>query len=397
MTTPAQRNPISILKLAVTCLIIGVTGYGGPAILGQMKRVFVDRMEWINDEQFLTGLSLSQMLPGATGGNLIGFLGYQARGSWGAIIAPLCFFAPSLMLMTVLSAIYFRFGQVPLAKTIFLGLGAIVVALLFNATLTLGRSAIRDIRAIAVAVAAFLIVQLLHAPILEVVAISGLSGLLIYGRQYRGAASTHEPPPDRCGQQPPRIWWGWIVASAMLVLLLGLTARTEATRLFLSITRVGVLAFGGGFTSIPLFQREAVAVHPWLTTREFLDGIALGQITPGPVLVTATFIGYHVLGVRGALLGSIAIFAPGTLATFVMAHQHGRVKDLWWLQAAVKGIAASFIGVLLSVTVTLAIHSLVDWKTVSLAVAATIVLIAAKKDPVWVILGGTAASILLFR
>ncbi len=385
---------VTLRQLALTSLYIGVTGYGGPAIMGHIKQLFVTRHRWVCEQDFLTGLSLSQMLPGATGVNLITFLGYQLRGAWGAFLAPLCFIFPALVLMTLLSAVYFAYGQVPLAQALFTGLGAVVVGLLVNATVTLGRSAIRDHWGIGIALITFGLVFGVHTSILLVVISSAVLGVLIYRKQPVITPDDEETLPQH------RMSWGfWISMLSVLlvaIVLLTLTRQTLATQLFLAVMRVGVLAFGGGFTSIPLFQHEVITVHGWLTPHTFLDGIALGQITPGPVLITATFIGYRLLGVTGALVGSLAIFTPGAFAMFLLAHQHERVRQLQWLHAIVRGIVAGFIGVLVSVTIQLGLHSLTDWKTVALAIGSVLVLLVAKKDPVWVILGGAILSPFLF-
>jgi len=390
----ATDSPVPLRDIALTALYIGVTGYGGPAIIGHMKQLFVTRRRWVSEEDFLTGLSLSQMLPGATGVNLMTFLGYQLRGAWGAFLAPLGFIFPALVLMTLLSAIYFTYGQVPLAQAMFIGLGAVVVGLLVNATVTLGRSAIRDRWGIVIAVLGFVLVFWLHISILFVVAISAVLGWLVYRKQ--SVAITNGDTPLTVKRTSRGFWVGLVLTLLAVSLILVFTRQTLMTQMFLAIVRVAVLTFGGGFTSIPLFQHEVITVHGWLTTRAFLDGIALGQITPGPVLITATFIGYHLYGVIGALVGSIAIFTPGALAMLLLAHQHERVRQLSWLQAIVRGVVASFIGVLVSVSIQLGLHSLVDVKTVALAIGSVLVLLVAKKDPVWVILGAALLSPFLF-
>lgn len=392
-----ERQPVSLRQLAITSLYIGITGYGGPAIMGNIQQHFVTRHRWVSEHDFLTGLSLSQMLPGATGINLITFMGYQLRGTWGAIIAPLFFIFPAVVLMTILSAVYFTYGQMPLVQALFIGLGAVVVGLLVNATVTLGRTAIRDPWGIGIALVTFGLVFGLHTSILLVVISNAVIGLIIYRKL---PVATPELD-DEClvptmHHTSRGFWIGMLCVFLVAVLLLTLTRQSLLTQLFLSVLRVGVLAFGGGFTSIPLFQHEVINVHQWLTLKTFLDGIALGQVTPGPVLITATFIGYHLLNISGALLGSLAIFLPGAFAMFLLAHQIERVRQLQWLQAMVRGIVAGFIGVLASVTIQLGLHSLTDWKTIALAVGSIVVLLVAKKDPVWVIMGGAILSPFLF-
>ena len=392
---------VPLRQLALASLYIGATGYGGPAIVGHMKRVFVERNRWIDEKLFLTGLGISQLLPGATGANLIGFLGYQVCGGKGALVAPLLFITPAFILMTALSAVYFSCGQLPVIQALFAGLGAVVVALLINATVTLGRSALKDRWSVVLALLSFTAVRFLHVNILLVVLAAAGAGLALYhtkvdlpekARLVRKVGSL----PQR--RAPSR--WRWllplIVAGAVLAGALIMTARFMTVQLILAMAHVGLLTFGGGFAAVPLFQHEAVSVHHWLSTRQFLDGIALGQVTPGPVMITATFVGYRLLGVWGAIIGTLAVFTPSCLAVFLLASRHETVTKVHWAQAMIKGIVAAFIGILAFVITQLAGHSLVDWKTVVLFLAALAVLLLGKKEPLWVVLGGVIVSPFLF-
>jgi len=419
MNEKKHKYRLSLTKLALTCLYIGVTGYGGPAIVGNMKQIFVDRKRWITEDEFVTGLSLSQLLPSAIGVNTIEYIGYQLRGSLGAIIAPICFIAPATVLMTILSAIYFSYGTTPIIKSLFAGLSAVVIALIINAGISMGKSAIKNVAGAVIAVTGFVIIEvfslpivqtwasncappyrsiilsILHLPIPMVALVSGIAGYLVLRPGMNGSSNGDDLP--RPTAKSGTFWLALSAAILLIAVILALTARTETTRLLLAILRVGSLTFGGGFMSIPLFQHESVVANHWLTHKQFLDGLALGQITPGPVLITANFIGYHQLGVIGALLGSIAIFTPGAVGMFVLAHQHDKVKHLLWLQSMVRGIVAGFMGVLLSVVIGLAMKSLLDWKRVCIAIVALYVILIAKKDPLWVILGGALLSIFIFK
>lgn len=402
VTEPTDYTPqpprITLATLAWTALYVGIAGYGGgPAIIGYLKELFVNRYRWVDEETFFAALSLSQLLPGANALSVIEFLGYNVCGSLGAIVAPICFIFPAFVLMTVLSAVYFTFGQVPLATALFTGLGAVVVALLANALVILGRSAIKNLWAVVIAVLAFLAVFLFHVPILVIVLGCAVLGFLLYRGESKPVNAVEVAVPATSASTPWWFWPAWVVITLVVALALIVTYHSTSTQLFLSLLRVGALTFGGGYMSVPLFQHEAVVAHQWLTNRQFLDGIALGQITPGPVLITGTFIGYRVLGVWGALVGTIAVFLPGGLAMFFLAHQHERLSQLEWLRAMVRGVVAGFIGVLFNVILQLAQQSITDWKTASLAVVALLVLLVAKKDPLWVILGAVVVSPLLFR
>jgi chromate transporter len=234
-------------------------------------------------------------------------------------------------------------------------------------------------------------------PILLIIALAAALGICLYACPHSRYALP--PQTDASDVVPPSLWFwgGWLLAIAAVITLLLCAQQYPLDRLMLSFLRVGALTFGGGYSAVPLFQREAVTATQWLTNKQFLDGLALGQITPGPVLITATFIGYRVAGVLGAVLGTIAVFLPGGLTMYFAASQHERVQHLRWLQALVKGIVAGFIGVLLNITIRLALQSIFDWKTIVLAVASTLALTVFRRDPLWVILGGAVLALLLFR
>ncbi|MHB9129550.1 MAG: chromate efflux transporter [Armatimonadota bacterium] len=409
-STQQEGAPPSLIQLARASTHIGLTGYGGgPAIIGLMYAYFVDRLRWLTPDNFNTGLSLSQLLPGAQALSVITFVGYRLRGVPGAIIAALSFLLPVTLVMTILSAVYFAYGGVPIARALFTGLGAVVVSLLVYATVTMGRAAIRDVPAAFIALAAFLVMfsgMLLRdyfpnwrPHVFLIVLIGAVAGLLVYRRQSQETLSTDSLPAS-CSAGSDRRWWiALLVFVVAIAAVLYFTRYTPAAQLVMAMLRVGIFTFGGGFAAIPLFQHEATVVHPWLTPEQFVDGIALGQITPGPVLITATFIGYHILGWWGALLATLAVFAPGGMGMLALAHVHTHLQTLWWLRAMVRGIVAAFIGLLLSITIQFAQQSLFtpcDWRTIFLAVAGVIVLLGVKKDPVWVIIGGAVLSLLLF-
>ena len=159
---------------------------------------------------------------------------------------------------------------------------------------------------------------------------------------------------------------------------------------------IGALAFGGGFTTIPLIQHQVVDLHSWLTVKQFVDGIALGQITPGPVFITATFIGYHVAAIIGALFATLAIFTPSLTAMILLADIHGRVQNLKIVKVIIKGFLSGFIGLLVAVTLQFAFKSLISWQAWLIFALSIGWLMILKKNSVWAILGTIALSLLIF-
>jgi chromate transporter len=157
-----------------------------------------------------------------------------------------------------------------------------------------------------------------------------------------------------------------------------------------------MLAFGGGFNSIPLIQHETINIHHWLTLSVFRDGIALGQITPGPVLITSAFIGYKVYGFIGAVTATVAIFTPSLILLFLLYNVHTKLTKLPVINVIMKGILAGFIGLLVSTTIHFGVESLYDWKTWLVFSLSLIVLLKFKTDPLWIIIGTVIISIFLF-
>jgi chromate transporter len=403
---PDMKKP-TLVELCRATFYIGTVGYGGPAILALMKRTLVDRRKWISEREFMNALSLAQILPGATGVSVMGYIGFKLHKLWGGILAPLFYILPATVAMTTLAWAYFRFGNISFVKALFAGLGALVVALLLNATWILGRSVFkrldaRDIKGLVISLTTFVGIYFLNINIVWLIFTAGLLGFVLFyftrefegERAASGEALLSEP---RALEREPLGARDFVpVVAAMGVLGLGLLLPSTRALLttFLSI---GALAFGGGFTSIPLIQHQVVDAHAWLTVKQFLDGIALGQITPGPVFITATFVGYHVAVIAGALFATLAIFTPSLTAMIALADVHARVQNLKIVKVVVKGFLSGFIGLLIAVTLRFAFKSLVSWQAWLIFVGAVVWLIVLKRDSAWAILGTIALSLLIFQ
>ncbi len=300
---------------------------------------------------------------------------------------------------------YFRFGQLPFVTSLFAGLGALVVALLVNAVLVLGRSVFptigrQDWKGLTIALAGFVSVFFLHVNVLWVILGAGLLGFMLF---YFADA---DPPSGSRAQSAsvdavlvtPRLTVrDGVPAAALTGVLIAALAAPGTRVLVASFLGVGTTAFGGGFGSIPLIQSLVVDAHGWLSVKEFLDGIALGQITPGPVCITATFIGYRVAGVLGAVLATLAIFTPSLAAIMLLADLHGRVQNLTSVRSVISGLQAGFIGLILAVAVNFALKSLLTWQEwlVFLVTIGYVVLL--KKSTIWAILATIVFSFVVIR
>jgi chromate transporter len=241
--------------------------------------------------------------------------------------------------MLGLSAWYARAQAVPSVLALMNGLQIVVVALIAHAAWTFGRPSMRSARAVAIA-AGSTALYLFHVNPFGVIASSAAAGLALF-----------RTAPAHAGGRPHRIrsaWWRWAVFAAALAAGLA-GVRLVDPRLFqlsMLMLRVNLFAFGGGFSSLPLMLQEVVDGRHWMTARTFMDGIALGQVTPGPISITATFIGYHLSGVFGAVVATIAMFTPSLVVLLATAPHFDRIRSSALYARASKGIAAGFVGLL---------------------------------------------------
>lgn len=396
----------TLFGLCKTTFYIGVIGYGGPAILALMKKTFVHKKTWISEKEFMNALSLAQILPGATGVSVMGYIGFKLHKIWGGILAPLFYILPATIAMTILAWAYFRFGNLPFAQALFAGLGALVVALLINATWILGKSVfkgldVRNLKGFIISLITFTGIFFLHINIIWLILIAGFLGFLLYyftGEFEEEKAKNNEAllsEPDILKREPlstidfvPVIFMAVIFTAGLLI-----PVTRDIITTFLGI---GVFAFGGGFTTIPLIQHQVVDTQNWLTVKQFMDGIALGQVTPGPVFITATFIGYRVAFIAGALLATLAIFTPSLIAMIALADIHARIQNLKIIRVIIKGFLSGFIGLLLAVTLQFALKSLISWQAWIIFAGTIFWLMVLKKDSIWAILGTIVLLLLIF-
>lgn len=393
----------TLAELVRTTTHLGAIGYGGPAILALMKQTLVTRKHWISERDFMNALSLAQALPGATGVTVLGYVGFKLKKVWGGLLAPLGFITPPTILMIGLSWAYFTYGQLPFVKSLFAGLGALVVALLVNAFLVLGKAVFpkldrRAWKGVLIALASFSFAYFLHLNVIWIILGAGVMGYLLFSLTAGAAPVPSAEAAPTAVLKPERLSIRDLMPFLVVVGIVGAAVLVPDTReLMATFLGIGATAFGGGFGSIPLIQAQVVDAHGWLTTKEFVDGIALGQITPGPVFITATFIGYKVAGVIGAIVATIGVFLPSLTAIILMADLHGRIQGNRGVQAVIKGLQAAFIGLIASVALQFGFKSLVTWQEWLIFVAGFVYIAILKKNSVWAILATVAISLLILN
>jgi len=382
-------SPPSLAGIFVRFLRLGLTAFGGPSMVDYIRKMAVKREGWLDEATFQDGVALCQTVPGATAMQTAAYVGFRVRGVPGALAAFTGFGLPAFLLMMALSAIYMRARKAPPIVSVLDGLRAIVVAIVANAAFSFGRAALKGWRHIAIAGVAVLLFGFQISPLL-VIAAAGVLGL-----GFLSASAASSPPRSLGGpglrDAAPVFYLLGGVAVASFALFL---ASPSLFQLAALMARIDLLAFGGGFASVPLMHHETVEVRHWLDSQTLLDGIALGQVTPGPIVITATFVGYALRGARGAVVSTIAVFTPSFLLVVGVAPYFDRLRSSPRVARAISGILCSFVGLLLTVAVRFAVA--VHWNVPQvLLAAAAMALLLLRLDILWVVLGGVAASILL--
>jgi chromate transporter len=377
-------------ELFLAFLRLGSVSFGGPAMVGYIKQLAVAHKKWLPEDEFQQGVALCQAVPGATAMQSAAYVGLRVRGLAGAIATYVGFGLPAFLLMLGLSVTYEHVQQFHVATSILAGLRAIVVALIAYSAWIFGRSSVKTLWGGAIASVTALLFLLGSSPFL-IVAAAGLVGSL----WLRGPGQVQLP------ESLSRIT-GWrslrpaaFVAAFGIILLVTLFfLNRRLTTLGLVMMKVDLFAFGGGYASVPLMYQEVVGVRRWLPAAVFMDGIALGQITPGPIVITATFVGHQVAGLAGAAVGTVFVFLPSLLMVVLAEPWFSRFRSSNRFQGATQSLVLSFVGLLVSVVIRFA--WLTPWSVKSVIIAGLALLALLRKvGVVWVVLGGVVVSALV--
>ena len=385
----AKCDP-SLSRLLFTFLRMGLTAFGGPAMIPYVRKMAVGQQKWIDGDSFQDGVALCQTIPGATVMQMAAYIGLKVRGVPGAMVSYIGFIFPAFVLMLALSYAYGRTHDLPAVLSVFSGLQAVIVAIVANATLSFGKTSLKRWKSLVIASVAAGLFWLMANPVIIII-LAALLGVLLNGRQPAVRSASQSEKVPRTGIH---VLLFLMISAGGLALLFFF--RKDLFRLAVLMMRIDCIAFGGGFASVPLMFHEVVEVRSWMDAPTFLNGIVLGQFTPGPIVITATFVGYLVRGFLGALIASIGIFFPSFLILIGTAPWFDRLRSSPWFTRAIGGILCSFVGLLLTVTVRFGLSVHWDLSHAALAVAAFVALFC-KVDILWVVLSGTAISALAFK
>jgi chromate transporter len=388
----AENRPATpaLSHLFLTFLRLGLTAFGGPAMIAYIRQMAVTQKRWLEAGTFDDGVALCQVIPGATAMQTAAYVGLHSRGVGGAAASYVGFGLPAFVLMLALSALYQRAHDLPAVVSAFSGLQAIIVALVANATVSFAHTSLKRWPHVLIAALAAALLGWKTNPILVIVLAGVLALVLIPAPLAAPRSAPNRPHLPHNLKTVTLI--GAVVAFGFLALWL---AQRQLFDLAALMFRIDLFAFGGGFSSVPLMFHEIVEVRYWLDAPTLLNGIVLGQVTPGPIVITATFIGYLAAGVLGGVVASIAVFLPSFLVLIAIAPHFDRLRNSSLFIRIIGGVLCSFVGLLLTVTIRFGQNLTWDWRHLLLATAAFIAL-RLKANILWVVLAGTAFSLLFF-
>ena len=384
---PADRDPsalkldrgatVSLGRLLVAFLKIGSIGFGGGmAVIALMEQEFVRKRRLIPLDEFVHSVGLGQVL-GSFAVNVAIFIGYRLFGVAGALLSAGAFLVPSITLVIILSDLYFRYHAVPALQGAVAGLAPVVIALILNAGWSIGRKVLRSWPAMVIAAAA-LAAGVAQWSAVWVLVTAGVAGFLLP----MGLTAPRQPP------QPGKVAGG----GAVNLMPFAFFAAGPLSKLIATFFKIGLVFFGGGFVLVPVLHNRLVTQLGWLKPQEFLDGVAISNLTPGPIAVLATFAGFHLAGTTGALAATVALFAPGMMLMLAISHQYGRFRDDHRAQRFLAGVNPAVAGLILSAALVLGRSALISWHGYALFALSFCLLAGLRWHPAFILVIGAAAG-----
>ncbi len=377
--TPERRR---VLEVAQVFLKLGTLAFGGPAAhIGMMRDEVVRRRQWLSDQQFLDLLGAANLIPGPNSTEMAILLGAQRAGGRGLIIGGASFIVPAMLIVSAFAWLYVQFGSLPQIEWLLYGVKPVMVAIILQAVWELGKKAIKGPLTLGVGAGALLLYAL-GASEIPLLLAGGLLVMFIQNRRrlrLRGVSNL-----------------ALIVGSPLATL-----AQTEGmpfsyAQLFWSFFKIGAMLYGSGYVLIAFMQTEFVQNLGWLTSQQLLDAIVIGQITPGPLFTSATFVGFVLGGVPGAIVATLGIFLPSFILVALVRPLVPRLRQSPWFGALLDGVNVVSLALIVGVTFGLARVSLIDLLTIGIAALTLIVLLRFKINSTWLVLAGASIGFLAF-
>jgi chromate transporter len=380
-----QKEDPSYIDLFRTFFWMGLTAFGGLAMSAHIRKHIVDKKKWLDEETFDSGLALCQVIPGAIVMQLVAYIGLKLKGVRGSVVCFVGFGFPAFLIMFILSVIYKQSKNITAVETVLSGLRVIIVAIVANAAFIFGRQNFRNVNDWIIAIiAAGLFLTKLHPALILVIA--ALLGMIFTKKD------THQTKiTDKRRTFKFFLWVLFIVVVCTGILFF---VKREYFTLATIMLRIDLFSFGGGLASMPIMYHELVDLFGWFDKKTFMDGVILGQVTPGSIVIAATFFGYMHFGIVGSILATICVFLPSFLILMGIIPFFDKLSSYPQFNKVINGILCSFVGLLTVITYhfTIGIH----WNLFNiLFVLVAFVLLVRKVDVIWIVLGGILVSILV--
>ena len=360
MTTTATIEQGRIGELVRYFLRLGCLGFGGPvALVGQMERELVDGKQWLTKDQMRESIAICQSLPGPLAIQVGIYISYLRGGFWGAWAGGWAFILPNFIIVAALGALYVYLGDLKPVTAIFYGVSPAVIALILHSCYRLARLGMEDWLQWGIAAVCLAITVILQAEVALLFIGAGIVGILYYGSLFRKAPATLS---------------GVVIVPAAAGPVAPVVGGSTLSKLLLFFLKAGSLTFGSGLVIVPFLEQGLVQQYNWLDERQFLIAVAIGMISPGPVVITATFVGYLVAGFWGSLVSTIGIFLPSFLLILIAAPLLARHRGNANVQGFVKGAYAAAIGTILGACILLGRIAIGDWLTALIGIVSLVVL-----------------------
>ncbi len=379
-----KENP-SYIDIFLSFFWIGLTGFGGLAMTAHIRKHIVDKRKWLDANTFDSGLALCQVIPGAIVMQLAAFIGLKLKGIRGSVVSFVGFGLPAFLIMLILSVLYNESKNISGVEMVLSGLRVVIVAIVANAAYIFGKKNFRNVNDWIIAViAAGLFLTKLH-PFL-VLLVASLLGVVLTRKEFEPSGKLSKARTFR------------FFLIMLIVVALGSTilyfVNSEYFILATVMLRIDLFSFGGGLAAMPIMYHELVDLFGWFDQKTFMDGVILGQVTPGSIIIAATFYGYMHFGVLGSIIATICVFTPSFLILMGIIPFFDKLRSYTQFNKVINGILCSFVGLLAVVTYRFTIG--INWNLVNiLFTLVAFGLLVRKVDVIWIILGGVLLSLII--
>jgi chromate transporter len=350
-----------LAEVALLFLRLGVTAFGGPAAhVAMMEAEVVQRRKWLTKERFLDLFGAASLIPGPSSSELAVFIGYERAGLPGLVVAGVCFVLPAALITAALAEVYVRVHDIPRAASVLWGIKPVVIAIVVSALVALTPKALKASPRLVAIAALAMVASLLHQEAIVVLFVAGALAALTSSFDARDKLLSFVPLPA----------------------------------LFLAFTKIGALVFGSGYVLLAFLRDELVLRRGWLDERVLIDAVAVGQVTPGPVFTTATFIGYVLRGGPGAAVATIGIFLPGFVLVAVARPFVAKIRQSARASAFFDGVNAASLALMAVVALELGRAAVVDLATCAIAIVSFALIVRLRVNATWLVIGGALAGAL---